>query len=728
MENEKETKYTLNNITILDSILNPVIIMDLDCNIRYVNKAAEKAYKILRKDYIGKPCSALGFSTCKTDECSMKKYKKGEAGDLQCLWNHEGERVTVSVLYNDMAKKIGFIRVATNVSEDIEEKQRLKINEERLRIALQQTNSVIWEYDIKKQIFSISDLYSNQKIKHYSDLSAFSDISDLVLESSVIHPDSIEDLLHFYAAVKNGINDSGCTIRVKDKNGELHWLYIHSNSINDNFGHPIRAIGILKDITEDKNKEEQLKEKAEIDLLTGLYNRNTSEALIRQELCEKKYATGALLILDLDNFKKINDTYGHLYGDAVLSETAHKILKNFRREDIIGRLGGDEFIVFMKNIINRETVLQKAEQMCDLLKTVYSSGQHKVEVSVSIGIAFFPKDGDHFNLLYDRADIALYQVKEMGRNGYRIYEYGMHKEKENCVDAEIRNEASLSKTFSDNVTEYIFKILYNSNDLELTITSVLELLARHYDMHHGYVLEYNKDTDSYSMTFEWCEESCEQCIDSIQNIPSKNGRLFHDKFGSDGIFYLDDIEREGKQIKALNKVAKSFILCRIMEQNTVLGIIGIDDIRGKRYFSDRELTTIKTAVEIIGTFLKHKRQEQNKVKFGSVLRSILDYQENVIYIIRPDTRKILYHNRKAKETFPRIKEGGVCHQCFFDSNSICTDCPIDQLIANSSQKEEVCIFDKTADGWMEVIARWITWVDGSSYVMLSSMYMKKYKN
>lgn len=725
---KKEKKYTVNNFKILDAILNPIIVMDLNYKIVYVNKAAEKAYSLYQSDCLGKNCSILGFSTCKTEECCIKKYKKGEAEELQCMWNNEGERVTVSVLYNEDGKQIGFIRVATNISEYIEEKQKLKINEERLRIALQQTQSVIWEFDIEKQIFSVSELHSNSKIEDYWDLSVFEDISDAIIESGLVATESIEDLLHFYSAMKNGMNDTCCTIKVKNKLGEFRWLYVHSNSINDNFGNPIRAIGIFKDITEEKQKEEQLKEKAEIDLLTGLYNRNTSEALIRQELSERKYSTGALLILDLDNFKKINDTYGHLYGDAVLSETAHKIVKNFRREDISGRLGGDEFIVYMRNIVSKETVLQKAEQMCNLLKTVYSSGQHRVEVSVSIGIAFFPQDGEHFNLLYDRADIALYQVKKLGRNGYRMFEHGMHKDKVKCIGTEVRNEASLRKTFSDNVTEYIFKILYNSNDLELTINSVLELLARHYDMHHGYVLEYMKDTNTYSMTFEWCGEECEQCIEYMQNIPLEDWNEIHERVQKGGILYVNDIEKEDSKLKQLNKIAKTFILCQVMHQDEVLGLIGIDDIHGKKIFSNQELETIKTAVEIIGTFLKHKRQEQQKVKYGSVLQAVLDYQENVIYIIRPDTRKVLYHNKKAKETFPKIKEGCVCHRCFFDSDLVCSDCPIDHLILNGSEKEKVCIFDKTANGWIEAVARWITWMDGNSYVMLSCLDISKYKD
>ena len=160
--------------------------------------------------------------------------------------------------------------------------------------------------------------------------------------------------------------------------------------------------------------------KAEIDGLTEVYNHDSSERLIDKYL-DQNDDKGAYIILDIDDFKKINDNYGHLYGDKALKGIGKILTETFRRDDIVGRLGGDEFVVFMKAINNNDMAESKAVQIEDKIRELGSKMNENIPITCSIGIAFRCKERNNFELLYQAADTALYQAKEKGKGNYVIF-------------------------------------------------------------------------------------------------------------------------------------------------------------------------------------------------------------------------------------------------------------------------------------------------------------------
>ncbi len=155
------------------------------------------------------------------------------------------------------------------------------------------------------------------------------------------------------------------------------------------------------------------------DSLTGLLNRRGIEKYISEHL--EKLIDSTLFIIDIDNFKAINDTMGHTYGDKVLQEIATIIKEHFTEEDFVSRMGGDEFVVLMTNNINEEYIIQIASDLCRTLEKSYNKNDHVVKISTSIGICTTRKSVISLNELYEFADIALYKSKERGKNTYTIY-------------------------------------------------------------------------------------------------------------------------------------------------------------------------------------------------------------------------------------------------------------------------------------------------------------------
>ncbi len=178
-------------------------------------------------------------------------------------------------------------------------------------------------------------------------------------------------------------------------------------------------VGYAKDITDQKNQTQELLEQARHDSLTQLYNNRTGKELIDRYLQAKDpYASCGMLVIDLDFFKNVNDRYGHLFGDKVLQEFARMLRTLFRSSDILVRFGGDEFVVFLKDIPNT-TLLQKTRQLSESVQQV-KFWENDYRMTCSIGACFLPENtaGYSFDQLFENADWALYQAKQNGRNQY----------------------------------------------------------------------------------------------------------------------------------------------------------------------------------------------------------------------------------------------------------------------------------------------------------------------
>ena len=178
---------------------------------------------------------------------------------------------------------------------------------------------------------------------------------------------------------------------------------------------------IVMDRIHGKAKREKLTKLAETDQLTGLYNKVTTEKKIKEFMEENPDMQSMLFVLDIDNFKKINDTMGHAFGDEVLRTIGQRIKMEFRASDIIGRAGGDEFIIFLKNLREEEYIIKEAQKVENFFKDFKVGDYTKYAATASIGCAVFPREGADFETLYKAADQALYQAKQRGKNQLAFY-------------------------------------------------------------------------------------------------------------------------------------------------------------------------------------------------------------------------------------------------------------------------------------------------------------------
>lgn len=180
----------------------------------------------------------------------------------------------------------------------------------------------------------------------------------------------------------------------------------------------IVIMSIIDFFSKKRNTEKNriLQEKADTDLLTGLNNKLATERKIKEYLEEYPNSKAMMFVLDIDNFKKINDTMGHAFGDEVLRNLGKHISSNFRVTDIVGRTGGDEFTILLKNLKDDESVEREARKLVNFFKGFQVGEYVKYSATASIGAAVYPEDGTNFEALYKSADSALYIAKKLGKN------------------------------------------------------------------------------------------------------------------------------------------------------------------------------------------------------------------------------------------------------------------------------------------------------------------------
>ena len=178
---------------------------------------------------------------------------------------------------------------------------------------------------------------------------------------------------------------------------------------------------VLYIIRTNRKQNEELLRTAQLDGLTGVYNKRATEEHINKVLTQAPDEKGTFVILDVDKFKEVNDQYGHAAGDSVLHELGQTFFRHFREDDIIGRIGGDEFVIYMRNTESKEMAFARIKKLIENVRERSFDEMNGEHVTISIGIAFAPEAGSCYMDLYKNADTALYETKQNGRDGYYVY-------------------------------------------------------------------------------------------------------------------------------------------------------------------------------------------------------------------------------------------------------------------------------------------------------------------
>lgn len=597
---------------------------------------------------------------------------------------------------------------------------------EQYEIILAQTENVLFEWDAAVDRISLSGTWE----KIFGFVPAKENLRSRLATGSHFHPDDLPLVLDSLSNIENGSHYEMLEVRIATAKGRYIWCRFRATALRDENGNLQKVSGIIINIDAEKQAERALKDRAEQDSLTKLLNKDACRRQAEDYFNRFPHgAHSALLIIDLDNFKRVNDQFGHLFGDAVLTQVAREIRKLFRNQDIIARIGGDEFLVLMRGISDRNLVESRCQRLITALRHIFQNQKNRLPISCSVGVAMSPDHGRTYYELFNRADQALYWAKEKGKDGFVFYDeqderFRFQQRYGSAVNDRIDSDEEPGLA-DDNLVRYAFQRLYASKDVEKSVTDILELVGRKMNVSRVYVFENSDDNCYCSNTFEWCNEGIEPEIHNLQNISyAEDIAGYVEMYDEQGMFYCPDIDELPENI--YNIVApqgiKSLLHCAIREGGIFRGYVGFDECVEQRLWTKEQIQTLSYFSEMLSLFLFKQRKQEKSVRYAEELQMILDNQNAWIYIIDPVDCRLKYLNAKTRELAPDVTPGMCCYEALMGQKARCPGCP--SLDIQKTRNSSACLYNSRFDLNVLAEATLIQW-NGENSCLLTCRKMPK---
>ncbi|MFN2308611.1 MAG: EAL domain-containing protein [Gammaproteobacteria bacterium] len=423
-----------------DTLEHPCIVHDHEFRIQFANQAYLNAAQARLDEVAGKPYWEVyprvpGPFPFPTEGGAPETCQTTESGEIYCMRSLALRDLEGPSLYG-----VQFI-------EDVTERRRLEAALQREQAL---THATI---ESAPGIFYVIDP-DCRFIRWNQYLNRMTGLSDEELRQthalSIVHPDDKERVNAKIREIFSvGYGEAETRLLAKDK-GVREYTFTGKRFSTDG---AVYLAGIATDITEYKRAEYRLEHLATHDRLTDLPNRNLFFDRLQHGLdrAARHGAQLAVLFVDLDNFKQINDSLGHATGDVLLSQAADRLRACTRRQDTVSRLGGDEFTVIVEDFQEgaEATVAATAERIIEALSARFDLGVGQVQVTASVGIALYPKDGRDMTTLLRHADVAMYKAKELGKNNYQFFAEDMNAQttERRALENELREALARDEFF-----------------------------------------------------------------------------------------------------------------------------------------------------------------------------------------------------------------------------------------------------------------------------------------
>jgi diguanylate cyclase (GGDEF)-like protein/PAS domain S-box-containing protein len=407
--------------------------VDATGQMTFVNPAALRMFGFAEEEMLGQRVHALihhshkDSSNYPVEDCPMyASYTKATENHItdEFLWRKDGSSFPVEYssmpIIND-GKVMGAVVTFRDITERKQTEDALRQSEEKYRTILENMQEGYFELDLAGNYTFVNDAECRNIGYHREELIGMNN-RQYQDETSAQKTYQL-----FRRLFRTGEPVKALDVEIIRKNGTKGFNEVSASLIRDAEGKPIGFRGISRDVTERKQSEEKIRQMVYHDLLTGLPNRKLfSDRLgIALAQAQRNQNKVGIVMLDLDNFKGVNDTLGHDVGDLLLQATAERLRAALRKSDTLARFGGDEFVLILPDLKVIEDAIPVAQKIVDSFYKPFLIDTHQLIVTMSIGIAVYPDDGADEGILLKNADIAMYQAKQAGRARYQLYKKGL---------------------------------------------------------------------------------------------------------------------------------------------------------------------------------------------------------------------------------------------------------------------------------------------------------------
>ncbi len=519
-----------------------------------------------------------------------------------------GESRWLRVIYRVLAEKNNTLIYSTvsDISDEIENRRRETAQQQLYQVLLAETGTIVFNYRPDVDELSYRNPFSDGQ--QYSVIYRLSENADSL---ELIDSADRQNFVRTLKRLSDEEDTAELVVRINTGNSPKRYRAFFK-SLCDEEGVVFRIIGKFDDVDDEMSRVDEIREKAMYDsLCVNVFNKSTTEQLIKTEL--EKSSSGALMMIDVDDFKSINDSLGHMFGDEFLKKFAAAVKQVFRESDIIGRYGGDEFFVFLPHT-NAALAEKKGWLILEKIKEIEIPKQGSVKCS--IGVSEVSETNRNYRMLVEQADTALYQAKNSGKNCVAIFDGEEMTQGTFRTESAVRTgrnsvEISSNPSFMSSLIMRVFSALYGSTNITDGINQMLELVGKTFDVSLVYIFEDSDDGLYCSNTFEWCNEGVESKKAMLQNLSYQKdlGGNYGSLMNDDGILYCHDINDldEGRRNINLWTNTKSILQCAILDNGVWKGFVGFNELRSNRFWTDEQVDSLVFISKIISIFLLKDR-------------------------------------------------------------------------------------------------------------------------
>lgn len=623
---------------------------------------------------------------------------------VNAVFARSGETVDDFPVVNLVLSDITSLKIA---------EMKAMLEEQKYLIIADISEELPYEYDLIDDVITFADKFNHI----FEGESIIKDPANNMLASGLVSADTADAVSELFMLAKAGTEIFSTEFKLNTKNGGFQWYFTTFSTIYDEDQNPIRVVGLLRNIHAQKVEQQKLLMKAETDLMTGIYNKATTESRIKSYLRELNGNTyNVLMLVDIDDFKHINDTYGHLKGDEVIISIADTIKEYAGEYGIAGRLGGDEFCVYLTNVLDTQIACEKAKLIADRLRELYP-GTDSCKVTLSIGIAA-TNEQIPYPVLLENADTALYQAKLNGKDCFFCYESDMERGR-----YENKRTGTPNGPSGDSIINELLSILFSSNNSHASIEQAIKLIAETYDIDKINIWEYCSNNNFVDCTHQWCAEGIRNDKHIKQHTPAVVLEEL-DSMGSDGIMYSSDtslIRFNASSMSPRAEGVQKLIQSQIVLNNKVIGFISFYSMSSETVWSTSALSAFKLIFRLLGEAVCAKKNLQTMSYMRENTISTFDLIENPIVVIDRDNFDVMYFNESAREYYPNLSLNSKCYSCMHQENAPCRDCAVHRMTEGKPAK---CIKQsKAANEMMDVYLSPIEWSAGSNtFVSISNIH------
>ena len=508
-----------------------------------------------------------------------------------------------------------FLNFCSYVLTDLQNKKMAEIDSEKDRFKALVSVGIkrIFEYDVEANCFmtarSNEGKYGHEQYIH-----------DFTKTAKQYRYVLFADWFRFDEFINNcqkGMSIIESQMRLRDKAGDYKWFRICGKSVYKEDGTPYKVIGTMENIDETKRMEICQADENMRDPLTKLYRKPYARQLIQEflkrQLCSE-YA--GFLILDIDNFAILNEKMGVAFGDEILKNIAADIETIFYPTDVLGRVGGDEFVILMKNIKDISDIEKKIKEIQKVINRTYVGETMNFGSTVGVGASVFPIDGVDFDVLYEKAEKALFHAKEAGKNCYGFYDstkediykkYRLEEKHEKMRQAELTHD-DMQQNASDSLIELAFKLIEESKDTDSAINLLIRQVAR--QMNLGGICIRERMALSYKVDYPY--QCCNIADVNVENTgymeynQEQWAKLIEEFRVSNGLLCISDAEKEIDDTRRKIMLAygvRSCARCAFYDKGEFVGNIDFLDFTTERRWSKEDIITMRAVTNVVSSYL-----------------------------------------------------------------------------------------------------------------------------